>query len=169
MKLFSLAMISLLMVFSPGNSDLSTDGDRQDQIDKYLQKAYPAAKEGMKRMVLRLPHKTRAEQGAYRVEIVVGKQLMTDGVNRYGLPANIEKKVAQGWGFDYYVVEKLGKVRSTLMGVLGNVKPVKKFVSGSPMMLRYNSRLPVVVYVPKEAEVQYRIFKAGKQQKMGGG
>jgi ecotin len=28
---------------------------------------------------------------------------------------------------------------------------------------RYNSRMPIVVYVPKGAEVRYRIWKAGKE------
>ena len=33
-------------------------------------------------------------------------------------------------------------------------------LGGQPYLIRYNSKLPVVVYVPKGAEVQYRIWKA---------
>ena len=31
---------------------------------------------------------------------------------------------------------------------------------GDAAMQRYNSRLPIVVYAPKDAEVKYRIWKA---------
>jgi len=33
---------------------------------------------------------------------------------------------------------------------------------GDAAMQRYNSRLPIVVYVPKEVEVRYRIWSAGE-------
>lgn len=39
----------------------------------------------------------------------------------------------------------------------------KKFIAamlGDDAMKRYNSRLPIVVYVPKDVEVKYRIWKA---------
>jgi len=37
---------------------------------------------------------------------------------------------------------------------------VKQFVHGEPLQIRYNSRLPVVVYAPKGYEVRYRIWNA---------
>ena len=38
-------------------------------------------------------------------------------------------------------------------------------VVGDGFMLRYNSKLPIVVYVPKDIEVRYRIWSASKQVK----
>jgi ecotin len=39
---------------------------------------------------------------------------------------------------------------------------VERFIaiSGEPYLIRYNSRLPIVVYVPEGVEVRYRIWKA---------
>ena len=36
---------------------------------------------------------------------------------------------------------------------------------GDGFMLRYNSKLPIVLYVPKGVEVRYRIWSASKQIK----
>ena len=41
---------------------------------------------------------------------------------------------------------------------------VDKFVSAQPQLVRYNSRLPLVVYAPEGYEVRYRIWKAGKSK-----
>ncbi|RQW83332.1 MAG: proteinase inhibitor I4 serpin, partial [Methylococcus sp.] len=33
-------------------------------------------------------------------------------------------------------------------------------LGGEPYLIRYNSKLPVVVYVPKGNEVRYRVWRA---------
>ena len=126
---------------------------------KYL-KAFPAAKDGMVRHVINLPDRQRGEEDGYRVEIVVGKTMLTDGVNRMHLGGKIEAKPLQGWGFTYYEVEKLGPAASTLIGVPPDQPKVEKFVRGPSLMIRYNSRIPLVIYVPEGGEVRYRIWKA---------
>ena len=123
-------------------------------------KAFPAADDGMERHVIVLPHKERGEENAFKVELIAGKQMMTDGVNSMRLGANIEAKPLKGWGFTYYEVAKFGPAASTLIGVPPNTPKVKKFVSGSPLLIRYNSRIPIVIYTPKGGEVRYRIWKA---------
>ena len=123
-------------------------------------KAFPAAKDGMARYVINLPDRQRGEEDGYRVEITVGKTMLTDGVNKMHLGGAIEAKPLKGWGFTYYEVEKLGPAASTLIGVPPDQPKVRKFVGGPSTMIRYNSRIPLVVYVPKDAEVQYRIWKA---------
>lgn len=128
---------------------------------KYL-KAFPKASEGMKRFVLELPHKERSEEGAFRVELIVGKTMETDGVNRYFLGGEITPQPLKGWGFTYYEVKKLGPAGSTRIGVPPGTPKVKQFVDGPKKMIDYNSRIPVVIYVPDGAEVQYRIFKASE-------
>jgi ecotin len=42
---------------------------------------------------------------------------------------------------------------------------VPRFITlgGEPFLIRYNSRLPVVVYVPEGVEVRYRIWTAGPE------
>jgi len=53
------------------------------------------------------------------------------------------------------------------MAVDPNAPKVERFISlaGEPYFVRYNSRLPVVVYVPEDAEVRYRIWGAGETGK----
>ena len=48
------------------------------------------------------------------------------------------------------------------MAVDPNTPQVDRFVTlgGEPKLLRYNSRLPIVVYVPSGVEVRYRLWRA---------
>lgn len=50
---------------------------------------------------------------------------------------------------------------STMMAAPEGSEKVKKFVSGTPLLIRYNSRLPIVVYAPEGYEIKYRIWTAG--------
>ena len=126
-------------------------------------KAFPPAKEGMERFVIVLPHKERGEEDAFKVELIAGQEVMTDGVNRVSLGGKMEAKPLKGWGFTYYEVAKLGPAMSTRIGVPPGTPKVKQFVAGPRMQIRYNSRIPVVIYVPKGAEVRYRIWSAAEE------
>ena len=128
---------------------------------KYL-KAFPPAKDGMQRFVIELPEKQRGEDNGFRVEIIVGKEMLTDGVNQVRLGGNIEAKPLKGWGFTYHEVEKIGPAASTLIGVRPGTPKVKKFVSMPSVTIPYNSRIPLVVYVPEGGEVRFRIWKASE-------
>ncbi|MCK5529592.1 MAG: ecotin family protein [Kiritimatiellae bacterium] len=123
-------------------------------------KAYPPAKEGMSRFVIVLPHKERGEDKNFMVELTVGKEMLTDGVNQVRLGGKIERKVIKGWGYSYYEVTGSLAAMSTLMATPEGAAKVKKFVAGAPLQINYNSRLPVVVYVPEGYEVRYRIWSA---------
>ena len=125
---------------------------------RYL-KAFPKAAEGTSRYVILLPHKPRGEDARFKVELIAGKEMMTDGVNTVRLGGKIEAKPLKGWGFTYYEVKKLGPGMSTLIGVPPGRPKVKKFVSGPSLIIRYNSRIPLVVYGPTDAEVRYRIWQ----------
>ena len=88
--------------------------------------------------------------------------MLTDGVNLSRLGGKIEAKPLKGWGFTYYEVAKFGPTATTLIGVPPGTPKVKKFVSMPSMTIPYNSRIPLVVYVPKGGEVRYRIWKASE-------
>lgn len=147
-----LTMLGVLLSMLLGFSTTAED-------DKYL-KAFPKAEEGMVRYVVQLPHKERGEDDDFRVEIFVGKVVLTDGVNNTRISGKIEAKPLKGWGFTYYEVAKFGPVASTLMAVPPGTAKVEKFVAIPSMMIRYNSRIPLVVYVPEGGEVRYRIWSA---------
>jgi ecotin len=128
-------------------------------------KAFPPAAEGMVRHVLQLPQ--QADESGFKLELIVGKTVETDAGNRYFFGGRIEEETIKGWGFPRYTLAKLGPLAGTLMAVDPNAPKVARFITlgGAPYIIRYNSRLPVVVYVPAGVEVRYRIWTAGAEVK----
>jgi ecotin len=122
-------------------------------------KAFPPAGEGMTRFVITLPE--RADEDLLKVQLLIGKIIKLDAHNRYFFGGRLETKTIPGWGYDRYVLKSLGPMAGTLMAVDPNEPKVDRFITlgGEPELLRYNSRLPLVVYVPDGVEVRYRIWK----------
>ena len=112
-------------------------------------KAFPLAEPGSVRYVLSLPKQPQEDN--LKVELIVGQNALVD-------------TTIQGWGYTRYVVKQMGPMAGTLMAVDPNTPKQNRFVTlgGDPYLIRYNSRLPVVVYVPDGAEVRYRIWHADK-------
>ncbi len=128
-------------------------------------KAFPMAEEGMVRYVLQLPR--QADEFAFKVELIVGKTVQVDELNSYFFGGKIEEETIKGWGFTRYKVSKLGPMAGTRMAVDPNAPKVVRFITlgGDPYIIRYNSRLPIVIYVPEGVEVLYRIWTAGAEIK----
>jgi ecotin len=125
--------------------------------------AFPPAGKGMVRHVLQLP--AQDDEAAFKVELIVGKSTKVDERNHYFFGGKIEEETIQGWGFTRYTLRKLGPMAGTLMAVDPNAPKVTRFVrlGGDPYLIRYNSRLPIVVYTPEGVEVRYRIWTAGAE------
>lgn len=129
------------------------------QADDNL-KAFPAAEPGVTRHVLALP--VQADESALQVELIVGKTVKVDAGNRYFFGGRIDAQNISGWGFTRYVVADLGPMAGTLMAIDPAAPKVVRFITlgNAPYLIRYNSKLPVVVYVPAGTEVRYRIWSA---------
>ncbi|MDF5808014.1 ecotin family protein [Pseudomonas aeruginosa] len=69
------------------------------------------------------------------------------------------KHTLEGWGHSYYRLDKVSGPMSTIRPA-----PARRRSSASSrwsakaFLLRYNSKLPIVVYAPKDFEVRYRIL-----------
>lgn len=114
----------------------------------------------MTRHVIRLPK--QQDESAFKVELIIGKTIKTDASNSYFFGGTVETETIPGWGFDRYILRKLGPMAGTLMAVDPNAPQVERFISigGEALLLRYNSRLPLVVYVPAGVEVRHRLWHA---------
>ena len=120
---------------------------------------YPKADKGMTRQVIQLP--VQQDEANFKVELLIGKTLEVD-CNQHRLGGQLESKTLEGWGYDYYVFDKLSGPVSTMMACPDG-KKTKKFVTaglGDDAMLRYNSKLPIVIYTPTNVDVKYRIWRA---------
>ncbi len=90
-------------------------------------KAFPPAEPGMVRYVIELP--PQEDETTVKVELIVGKTVSVDAHNRYFFGGKIEKETIKGWGFDRYMLRKLGPMAGTLMAVDPNAPKVERFVT----------------------------------------
>ncbi len=123
-------------------------------------KPYPAPADGFERWVFRVP--ALVQEQDRKVEIVVGKILSVD-CNPIRFGGNLEQRSVEGWGYPFYTVEKVYCPASTLMACPPGHERTDAFVSvqGQGFLRRYNSKLPMVLYVPEGFQVRYRIWSAG--------
>jgi ecotin len=129
-------------------------------------KAFPPPDKGMVRYVLQLPK--LEDESTYKVELMVGKTVLVDEENQYFFGGKIQEETIKGWGFPRYIVSEIGPMAGTRMAIDPNAPKVNRFITlgGESYLIRYNSRLPIVVYAPEGVEVQYRIWSVGSETKV---
>ena len=129
-------------------------------------KAFSPPDDGQTRYVLQLPN--HDDETNYKVELIVGKTVQIDETNHYFFAGEIKKDTIEGWGFPRYVVSEIGPMAGTRMAIDPNAPKVNRFIrlGGESYLIRYNSRLPIVIYVPEGVEVRYRIWSGGSEIKM---
>ncbi len=121
-------------------------------------KAFPMPEADEVRNVIYL--KPLKKEHMSKVEIMVGSMMKTDACNHYHTYGEIEEVNVDGWGFTAYL-SKLGMTTTTLMGC-NDPTMTTRFVGGPVLTVRYNSRLPIVVYTKKGEVLKYRIWKTKK-------
>ena len=142
-----------------GASQASGVGAAPQAVDDL--KAFPAAEQGQTRHVIRLP--ARPDEDGLKVELILGKTVTVD-CNRSFFGGALETRKAEGWGYDYFVLPALGPRAGTLMGCPPNSERQAFVTVPQQALVRYNSRLPLVVYAPGDVEVRYRLWTAGETQ-----
>lgn len=118
---------------------------------------YPAAKAGEKRWQINLPR--QRDEARYQVELIIGKRLPAD-CNQRRLKAELDEETLDGWGYPYYKVDGDGQVMGTMMSCPPARAGATQLVMGESRLIRYNSKLPVVIYAPQDYEVHYRLWTA---------
>ncbi len=119
-------------------------------------KVFPKAKEGMVRHVFFLPKLSSEEEAKRKIEIFAGKEELLD-CNNHGLDGKLETVNLEGYGYNYYVLKTEGHIFSTMM-MCPDRKRTMKFITAPTVMTYYNSKLPLVIYTPKDCKVYYKIW-----------
>lgn len=122
---------------------------------------YPKAEKDMVRHVIELTPQQNEEN--YKVELVIGKTTKAD-CNRQWYAGDLEEKTLEGLGYTYYTLQELKGPFSTQMACQEPAK--ERFITtnlGNDATVRYNSKLPIVVYAPKDVDVKYRIWSTDDQ------
>lgn len=122
-------------------------------------KPFPPASAGMSRNVVRLPKAD--DESQLRVELFIGREMEVD-CNKHWFGGKFNRDVVNGWGYSTYRLSEVFGPASTMMACPPGEEMRLAFV---PVRLddpfvRYNSKLPIVVYGPETFSVRYRIWSA---------
>jgi ecotin len=160
MRLFVLTSIATLALSACATAPV--EAQPTNDVAKELE-AFPAAKAGQKRHVLTLP--PLQNENNVKVELIVG-QTKTIDCNRHTLGGELKEETLQGWGYTYYSLPRVTAGISTMMGCpTGSERQAFVTVAHQPLV-RYNSRLPIVLYTPEDVDVRYRLWRAGEERKL---
>lgn len=123
-------------------------------------KMFPLPVSGQQRVAIALP--ALDDEAGARVELIIGKTMHTD-CNAHWFGGELAAGTVQGWGYPYYRLSDVKGPVATMMAC-PEQSPRDRFVQvrGDDSLLRYNSRLPLVVYVPDGFEVRYRVWHASR-------
>ncbi|HPY39398.1 MAG TPA: ecotin family protein [Thiolinea sp.] len=130
----------------------------QQQVDMGVtMKPFPQPHATDARLVIRLPK--RQDEKSLFVRVTPGKFMTTD-CNTQSYNGQLETKTAQGWGYNFYVLRTNGNAMSTMMACPPSSSSRMVFVpvAAAQQTLPYNSRMPLVYYVPKEFSIQYEVL-----------
>jgi ecotin len=119
---------------------------------------WPSADAGETRFVIRLP--ALDDESGRRIELQIGKDLDVD-CNRHSFGGAFERGVVSGWGYPMYRLTDVAGPASTMMACPAEEKR-RAFVvvNLDDPFINYNSKLPIVVYVPEGFVVRYRTWSA---------
>lgn len=159
MKQYSKLLLLAALLMTLTTSMVNAQSMKLKEEQQKMLEPFPEAKAGMVRHVIFLPQKS--DEDKLKIEIIPGKVMNVD-CNQHTLMGKIEEKDVQGWGYTYYEFTSNGQTRSTMM--MCNKPKEDRFVSAQTKLIRYNSKLPIVIYTPEGYEIKYNTWKVAKTQ-----
>lgn len=122
----------------------------------------PASLPGYRRHVFYLP--ARPDEDRLEVELFGGKVVQADNCNPPSLQGRFEPHSLRGVGHMYWVLQSDGEVITTAMGCAPAPAPGLTFAAVPSGRIRYNSRSPLVVFIPEPLALRYRVLTLGPLQ-----
>lgn len=152
--------LSALLILMLGLFLMPNASKAQEMLMKVNTDIFPKPEKGFKKMVIEVPYSDSDKNK--KIEFTVGKMMEVDGCNHYGLQGTIETKDLEGWGYNYYVFNTKGEIISTQMACPDAPKR-NLFVSAQPNLVPYNGKMPIVIYIPEEFDVQFKIYTSNDE------
>ncbi|MEN8799343.1 MAG: serine protease inhibitor ecotin [Flavobacteriaceae bacterium] len=154
----SIIVITLLMGCQSAKNmgsldEKETEGNTAQNIEHDLS-MYPKPSAELTRHIIILPAKE--EESDFKIELYAGKTMEVD-CNKHTLAGELEEKTVSGWGYSYLEFTTNGNIISTRMAC-PEASLHEEFVHAGSKLVRYNSKLPIVVYTPTGYEVRYKIW-----------
>ena len=122
---------------------------------------YPQAQVGYTRYVIEVP-KTQNDYD-HKLELIIGKSMLVD-CNHRSFFGKVNEVNLKGWGYTYLEISDIKGGVTTMMAC--PEPKTEKFVSlhaPEKLIRRYNSRSPLVVYVPNDYTLKYRFWNASDE------
>lgn len=151
-----LAFLILITIITMGHGINAQN--KTPKFEKLKIEMFPTPQGGFKQLYIQVPIEQNEDN--LKVEIFAGKTEMID-CNTYFMNGTIKDENLEGWGYNYYTVNSEGVMARTKKACMDN-KKTSKFIHIQPQLFRYNSKLPIVIYVPENLEIKYRIWRADK-------
>ncbi len=119
---------------------------------------WPPADAGEARFVIRLPELD--DESGRRIELRIGRDLAID-CNRHWFGGTLERDTLAGWGYPMYrLVGVTGPASTRMACPEAQKRTAFVTVNLDEPFVRYDSKLPIVVYVPEGFTVRYRVWSA---------
>lgn len=165
MRTIRLFLLAGILAFAASCASVTKEGQMKQQVSSIqdLNKLatpthdismYPEAKSGLERVVINLPE--LKEEGNYEIELIVGKWAEVD-CNHHSLMGELKVETVDGWGYNYFNFETDGNMISTRMAC-PEQELENKLINAQSVKTRYNSKLPIVVFVPEGYTVSYNLW-----------
>ena len=154
MRFYLILIIGSVFFLANCNSSKENVSNSDKKVAIHDYSMYPVAKENTTRYIIELP--SQADEGLYNLEVWAGQTKEVD-CNKHSLAGKFNKKTVKGWGYSYYEFETNGMIMSTQMAC-PDANISEKFIRSKTEHMRYNSKLPVVIFCPKGIEIEYAIW-----------